>query len=63
MTNFQHELLTSQFYPRFNSSIEAVLFNGDNLDKYEKIQMESVSNLLLHQTALHEKEAREGEEC
>lgn len=58
MTDFQHELFTLELYPRFNSSIEAALFNGDNLDKYKKVQMESVSHLLLHQTPLHEKEAR-----
>lgn len=56
MTDFQHELFTLELYPRFNSSFEAALFNGDNPDKYEKIQMESVSNLLLHETPLQEKE-------
>lgn len=58
MTDFQHELFTLELYPRFNTSIEAALFNGDNLDKYKKVQMESFSNLLLRQTPLHEKEAR-----
>lgn len=57
MTNFQREIFTSELYPRFNSNIEAALFNDDNLDKHKKVEMESVSNLLLHQTPPHEKEA------
>lgn len=57
MTNFQHEIFTSELYPRFNSNIEAAFFNDDNLDKHKKIEIESASNLLLHQTPPHEKEA------
>mgnify|MGYP001855163156 CR=1 FL=1 len=57
--NLQHEIFTSELYPRFNSSIEASLFNDDNLDKYEKIQLGSISILTLCQIQLHERGKRE----
>lgn len=59
--NLRHEILTFEFYPGFNNSAEALLFNDDNLGKYKKIR--SISNLVLHQTALSEKEVGGREEA
>lgn len=54
--NLQDEIFTSELYPRFNNSIEASLFNDDNLDKYKMLQMEHQIRNTFYQTPLHEKE-------